>query len=81
MNFLRFPGFFLLGFALDGLGGAECEVHREVAAGACVNAGCDLTHFVFKKEGREAGDAVILTIADTSGEQIGLFKVVSGAMC
>lgn len=33
---------------------------------------------MFKKEGGEAGDAIILAVTDTGVEEIGLFEVVPG---
>lgn len=42
-----------------------------------MNAGCDLAYFVFKKEGGETGDAVVLAETDFGIVEVKLFKVVS----
>lgn len=48
-----------------------------------MNAGCNIAHFMFKEEGGEAGDAVVLAETDVGTEEIWLFKVISGreAVC
>lgn len=42
-----------------------------------MNAGCDLAYFMFKKEGGETSDAVVLAETYFGIVEVKLFKVVS----